>query len=263
MVAIEQLFFCQACGYYKKKHLSEWDGRKTPWGADFLKSYTKGSFWRKRVAFDRAQLINLLLQKFNILPKDNSKMCLADWGCANGIFLAEAKKIGFTVYGVETSEIFRDECNRAEGITCFGCEDDLKEISFDVLTCFDSIGYTTDLFKTLNIFKQTLKTNSILMVSAGFFAGDLSLVQDNSFNYFFNSKFFKETLPRFIGVSARRYWMEDRNFNTLDSSVRDIDWWASYLGMNGEFKMQYCILVKTSAANLNKIDSHEWSCESK
>lgn len=107
----------------------------------------------------------------DIVNHISSKGKVLDIGCATGIFLSEAEKIGFDPYGVEISNYARSIAQKRLGKNkiknCLPSEALAKWGKFDVITLWDTIEHLEKPKETLEICRKLLTKNGSLAISTG------------------------------------------------------------------------------------------------
>jgi len=117
------------------------------------------------------ELSNLRLKRYSVLldefEKFRSTNRIIDVGCGNGLFLAEAKKRGWNVYGTEFTSDAVERC-QSQGIQMKQGPltlDDMLLEGFDIVTSFEVIEHINNpLEESLN-FKALLRKGGLLYVT--------------------------------------------------------------------------------------------------
>ena len=116
---------------------------------------------------------NILRQKWknNLLPliekKTGSKGRLLDIGCATGILVDQADKMGWDAYGIEYSQYAAEYARKHFGINvqAGSLEDcDFQENFFDVVTMLNVLEHLPDPLTSLQKIYQILHTGGLLVI---------------------------------------------------------------------------------------------------
>jgi len=96
-----------------------------------------------------------------------STLRLMDIGCGTGALLDRAKKLGFTVEGIEICEPLAKDTAKRVGCSVHNdllAHFNLAEESFDVITMYDLIEHLQDPVSDVKIIYDLLKTGGILFI---------------------------------------------------------------------------------------------------
>lgn len=103
------------------------------------------------------------------LSKYRSNGAILDVGCALGVFLSEAKKEGWDVYGVEPSQWCVKQCKEIfdlNNVVCGTSKDILKfGRKFDVITMWDVLEHLDDPLGSLKNCSEVLKEDGVFAFS--------------------------------------------------------------------------------------------------
>lgn len=159
---------------------------------NFLDSYERGIEWRREIANQR---INSIKKLINI----KMGLKLLDIGCATGIFLEVAQRNNFESYGLDLSNTMVNYGKGKYPEIDFRCGDITQALYeeglFDVVTVFDTLGYSEDPKKALEQIYKIIKPGGLLYMSNLNADILLYLYKDlYSFNYYFN----KDNLQRYL-----------------------------------------------------------------
>lgn len=121
------------------------------------------------------------------ISKYKTKGKLLDCGCATGIFMEEAQKIGFDVYGFDVSDYAIKKAkqklgDRVELATLANFKYQSK--SFDVVTLFDVIEHLDDPKKALRRIKRIMKDDGLLMINTGDVGSVLARLEGKNWHFF-------------------------------------------------------------------------------
>jgi 2-polyprenyl-3-methyl-5-hydroxy-6-metoxy-1,4-benzoquinol methylase len=203
-----RLMKCSHCGllriYSVQKytvHQNIWSGDRSFFGKSFAVEYTKGEKWRRRIARDRLDRIERKIPGGRIL----------DIGCATGLFLDEAAKRGWHTFGVDISSdaVRYGRLHYTGTLLRLGSSEQLASWDacfFDVITCFDTLGYFENPLSVVKECARLLRKNGLLFMTNV----HPEKIQENRrglFNYYFK----KDTLHRML---------ESAGFTNLDSRIQ-------------------------------------------
>ncbi len=95
---------------------------------------------------------------------------LLDFGCSAGIFLAEARDVGYAVSGVELSKQsveYARATYRLEHVQCGGEEllNAFPENHFDIVTAFDVLEHVPSPITTLNALRRVMKPGGLMVLT--------------------------------------------------------------------------------------------------
>lgn len=167
----------------------------------------------------RAKSARLLLNKLSRIKKTGR---LLDIGCASGIFLNEAKKLGWDVYGVELSSWAVNYAKENFGIGIF--RGNLKDAKFpagyfDAIVMLDSIEHLMDPLGCLTEAGRVLRDDGLLFISTPDIGSLLSRLMGRywvgikqSHLYYFNKRIISKILND-IGFKAVRFSRHIRFFS--------------------------------------------------
>lgn len=232
--AVDKLFLsCPECRYFVKKDKKPYSTKGTSWEGDHLAKYLDGESWRCKVFESR---LNLLRE---IAPKAKS---ILDVGSAAGLFGKAAtdkfKQVGL----VEPDEIFAAHSKKINpGAEHFS---DISEVQkrFDIITIFDTIGYTLDLGNFIEELVDRLNPGGLFFVSSIEPGESLTNRTDLSFNYYPTIFFWEKIINDYYPLEDFRIWAEAKNFNTAAQGTGE--WWRDYLFLEEVDIMNYAIYKK-------------------
>ena len=105
-----------------------------------------------------------ILQSLNNLWTSNSSYLL-DVGCATGILLYEAQKIGWIVAGIEATQTYFEFCkSKGLNITLGFFPEDMPKQKYDVITLLDVLEHMPDPLNFLSKTKNYLNPGGMLVV---------------------------------------------------------------------------------------------------
>jgi len=153
-----QLVKCNQCRLYFSS--------PRPGAADLVSEYSKLSddIYKQELA----GRIRTFQKSLNNLLKYKSNGSLLDVGCSIGVFLSEAKKKGFKVFGIEPSSWAVKKAKTLFKLSIK--QGTYKQVSkfnqkFDVVTLWDVIEHVDDPLDMLKKCKSVLKPNGVLAFS--------------------------------------------------------------------------------------------------
>ncbi len=117
--------------------------------------YRAGNGWRAAVAAGRLKTLSRFVRPGRLL----------DHGCATGIFLEQAARVGWEVCGVEPSSAARAVITRNAPYVKLLSAEDLKDLSggmFDAITMFDNFCYLDDPLGALRRFRSLLRPGGVI-----------------------------------------------------------------------------------------------------
>ncbi len=206
-----RLTTCRRCGLLRARSLQHhtvrrniWSGERSFFGGSFAVEYTKGEAWRRRIARHRLDRIEKKIPKGRIL----------DMGCATGLFLNEAAERGWDAFGVDISSdaVAYGGLHFPRILLRLGSCEQLafwEDRFFDVITCFDTLGYVDDPRSVLQEFARLLRPMGLLFMT-NVYPERVSENPKGLFNYYFP----KETLHRTL---------ESAGFTEIESRVESKD----------------------------------------
>lgn len=231
---VDKLFYyCPECHYFVKKEKMPYSTKGTSWEGDHLGIYLKGQDWRSKVFKDRLNLLGV------IMPKAKSVL---DIGSAAGLFGVEAAKIYKKVDLVEPDGKFA-----AHSKTINPTSEHFHDIldvtdSYDIITIFDTIGYTLDLGNFIEEIVNRLNPGGLLFLSSAEPGEKLTKKSDLSFNYYLTIFFLEKIINDYYSLEDFRIWTEAKSFNT--ALAGSAEWWRDYLFLEEVEIMNYAIFKK-------------------
>lgn len=107
-------------------------------------------------------------------------------GCADGKFLAIARRNGFDVSGVEMSELMRERCRRNLGCPVYASIDELPPSTppFDCVVLFEVIEHTEDPIGFLKQVRELVAPGGLIALSTPNFACDPAIQTPQEFMHF-------------------------------------------------------------------------------
>lgn len=121
------------------------------------------------------------------IKKFKTKGKLLDCGCATGLFLDQAQKQGFDVYGFDVSEYAVDIAKKSFGtrVQVATLQDfKYKPRTFDVITLLDVIEHLEDPRKALRRLKRVLKSDGLLIINTGDAGSLLARIEGKGWHFF-------------------------------------------------------------------------------
>jgi len=102
-----------------------------------------------------------LIKRFPFIENGN----FLDFGCGIGNSLLEARQLGFTVFGIESSQWAIQHCNRY-GLKVLTSLEDLnqKDVKFDLINVNHALEHISDPVNFVNKLKEFLKERGILRI---------------------------------------------------------------------------------------------------
>jgi len=122
----------------------------------------KREYRRHRFGFERVELIKKYLPEH--LIKDTSLTKLLDVGCNTGFFLEATSSHFNTVRGVEQNETIASFVSEELEVPIYNNLDEIKDITFDVITLFDVIEHVEKPIDFLKKCLSLLNKEGILVV---------------------------------------------------------------------------------------------------
>lgn len=232
--AVDKIFInCPECYYFVKKDKKPYSTKGTAWEGDHLKIYLEGESWRTKVFESR---LNLLKE---IAPKAKS---ILDVGSAAGLFGKVASDKFETVGLVEPDEAFASHSQKLNPKAKHF--EDISEVQkrFDIITIFDTIGYTLDLGNFIEELVDRLNPGGLLFASSIEPGEGLTNRADLSFNYYLNLLFWEKIINDYYPLEDFRIWTEAKTFNT--AAQGSAEWWRDYLFLDEVEIMNYAIYKK-------------------
>ena len=126
-------------------------------------SHTDGA----RTLFEKVYQIvkrNAIRKKVSLLSKYNVKGAVLDIGAGTGDFLAEAKKQGWNITGIEPNQKAKEIAISKEVVFSDALEN-LKDHSFDVITMWHVLEHVPELDFQLAQLKRLLKPNGTIIIA--------------------------------------------------------------------------------------------------
>lgn len=116
----------------------------------FVRNYTLGK---------KVNLVNLYARKGNLL----------DYGCGTGMFLVEAKRSSWNVFGIEPDAGARNLASRNSGAevheSLFAANKFLSDTRFRCITLWHVLEHVSSLNETMNWFHTFLEENGVLIIA--------------------------------------------------------------------------------------------------
>lgn len=156
---ILDVYQCSSCGVGFTPH--------TLTSADLISFYSRQPEDREYLEEEKARRYTFSRVLKRLERSGVSKGRILDYGAGPGLFLAEAKKAGFEVFGIEASKWARDHAKASYGIDMLesGRESELQKNSFDVATLFDVIEHVIDPEALIQKVQGFLKPGGILILT--------------------------------------------------------------------------------------------------
>lgn len=172
-----RMFECPSCGLHFAHPIEILDYEKAYKGeisdpSDFLKTFYSKAYLdvqEEKVEIERwsnLPRINILIPILSVIPRGK----LFDIGCATGVFMIVARKLGFDVFGMEASEsavkIAREKFSLrvATASTFEELPPDFR-ISYDIITALEVLEHVSEPIKFLRDIFSLLHDNGILILS--------------------------------------------------------------------------------------------------
>lgn len=157
-----KLFRCHTCSF-----VAQYPGPGKDARVDSYREYydlaflDQGKEWmypeREQVLHDIARRIH------DVHPSGK----LLDVGCGDGLFLAQAKKFGYTCFGIEDSADLSGYAKKKTGATVLTGQynaDSFPPHSFDVISFIQVVEHLPDPISVLGIVRQHLAPNGLLVI---------------------------------------------------------------------------------------------------
>ena len=224
---------CTSCGLIRKIEVKKYNGCESNWGKNYLSTYENGMSWRNIISNSRCSLIESII---------NAEINHLDLGGANGGFSKIMSSRGHNSSNFEPDATFR-QASRNNGVKTLEKLDEATNKGYNVITSYDSLGYSVNLKKDLRLIYEKLNENSIFWGTFGYVDYGLENSPDLSFNYYFKQKTVS-LLSSILGKGGRcMQWVEDRSFNLEESRLSD-KYWVSKLKLTDEPKVTNLIILK-------------------
>ena len=160
---------------------------------------------------------NELLSSFEKYRHTNR---LIDLGCGNGLFLEQAKKRGWDVWGTEISESSLEEC-RAKGIHAVKPEDASmlsRDRSFDVVTSLEVIEHLPNPKQEAKLIASLLRSGGVLYLTTPNFNSLSRLFLRSKWNVIGYPEHLCYFTPRTIVKLLNKHGLESKNITTTGIS---------------------------------------------
>ncbi len=211
------ILHCNNCGLYSLDFKGSY--------FNFIKDYYNKLFFtgsKKRAGYcnyegdhwaEKKNMLNYL----NGIRRFNKKGTLLDIGCATGIFLQEAEKKKFDVYGLDVSSYAIKIAKKRFGgrVKKTSIEkSNFPKNHFDVITMFDVIEHLQDPRKVLLTTSNHLKKGGLLVINTGDVDSITAKIQGKSWHFFIPPQHFfyfsKKTLTNLLEQTGFRVIKIDR-----------------------------------------------------
>jgi 2-polyprenyl-3-methyl-5-hydroxy-6-metoxy-1,4-benzoquinol methylase len=106
-----------------------------------------------------------LRQKEKLIKKYIIPSTLLDMGCGTGEFLHTTQKNGWTIEGVEPSEIARQKAEHLTGKKLFSSLEEVNQATYNVITAWHVLEHVPDVNQTLQKLKSLLTQNGIVFIA--------------------------------------------------------------------------------------------------
>ncbi|OGY18569.1 MAG: hypothetical protein A2900_03085 [Candidatus Chisholmbacteria bacterium RIFCSPLOWO2_01_FULL_50_28] len=158
-----------------------------------------------------------------------------DVGCATGIFMVEAQKEGFDVYGVDVSDYAIGIARRrfSDRVTMSSIERaTFEKNAFDIVTLFDVIEHLNDPRKVLKKLHTIIRKDGLLVLNTGDTGSFLAKIQGKRWHFFippqhffyFSQKNLSQLLTqcgfRVLGIDHKGKWITLRYFFHLARQIQ-------------------------------------------
>lgn len=228
---------CDACGLIRKLEIKQYNGCESNWGNNYLSKYEDGMDWRNEISTSRCDLIEAIV---------NTEINHLDLGGANGGFSKIMSGRGHYSSNFEPDPTF-GQASRNNGIKTLDKLNEKIHKKYNVITSYDSLGYSTDIKIDLRLISEKLHESSMFWGTFGYVDYGLENSPDLSFNYYLSQKTVAR-LVSFLGGGRFMLWVEDRSFN-LEEVKRSDKYWLSKLKLTEEPKMTNLIILKGKLAD--------------
>ena len=229
LLSSDNYYQCNQCLIIIRKERQPYQGSSTTWGNKYVQTYEEGHEWREKIARSRVSLITSVL---------SGPIHHLDVGGATGILSGCLVEKGFLSHNFEPDEGFFNASKRKRIDTVSNIEH-LDDNQYNVITIFDSLGFSRDLEGDLKKIAAKKAENCLIFGSFGYCDNGLEHCPDKSFNYYIHTKAINYIFD-LLDCNAYKFWIEDRSFNLIEHSMSS-DYWRRKLNLTAEPKMVYCI----------------------
>lgn len=211
------IFRCTSCGLYSLAFAGSY--------VDFIRSYYNKKFFtgsQDRAGYldyegDSQTEVKNMKSYVEGIKRFRKSGKLLDIGCATGLFMLEAQKAGFDVYGIDVSSYAISIARRRfpDRVKCASVERaKFKKTSFDVITLFDVIEHLGNPRRVLSRIAALLKPNGLLVINTGDTDSLLAKLQGSYWHFFIPPQHFfyfsKNNLTRLLTEVGLRVESVDR-----------------------------------------------------
>ncbi len=196
---------CSACGLYSLKFEGSYE--------KFIKEYYNKKFFtgsNERAGYfdyegDKEAERRNMNSYLEGIRSSVKKGTLLDVGCATGLFMIEAEKAGFEVYGVDVSKYAIDIAKKRfkNKVKQSSIEQaHFKKNTFDVITLFDVIEHVSKPRTVLKKLRSLLMDNGLLVINTGDTGSLFAKMQGSYWHFFIPPQHFfyfsKSTLSKLL-----------------------------------------------------------------
>jgi SAM-dependent methyltransferase len=211
---------------------------------DFIKNYYNKKFFtgsNKRAGYcnyegDRAAEKRNMRNYLTGILRYKKKGKLLDVGCATGLFMDEAEKKGFTVYGIDVSEYAVSIAKKRFGKRVIRSSIEKakhQNRKYEVITMFDVLEHLNDPRKVLLKLRDVLKKDGLLVINTGDTDSFIAKLQGEHWHFFippqhffyFSQKNLYDLLDqvgfKVIKVDRKGKWVSLRYLFHLAKQIQD------------------------------------------
>ena len=240
------LLRCGDCGFARKDDLDVHHDEQNLWSAgefrgyrDFTEFHVSGESWRRTIARQRLQWLEERIPTARLL----------DVGCAVGFFVDEAVKRGWHAEGIDLSASMIGWGRKNLGLDGLahgkGYKLPYESGTFDLVTCFDTLGYSEQPLDVLSEFARVLAQGGHLYMT--------NLLADHvleskpvvlSYNYYFTLESLNKATQS-CAFEPEEVWYEPKNLNTARPGTSEYERLSDPERSSDAVKMIYSLHRRT------------------